>query len=192
MEIIADVECSPRRIYTGTIGFVEPGGRAQFNVAIRTVLIESRDRRRRVRRRRRHRRGFEPRRRVAGEPDKARVLAARPPAFDLLETMLWKPDGGYLLLGRHLKRLLQSAEYFGFHVDVLDVRDQLERSAATFRAAPHRVRLVVSRRGAVESRDTARHRSRVPGDCACGGADRSRESVSLSQDDERRSCMRTR
>ena len=38
MDIIAGIECSPRHIYTGTIGFVEPGGRAQFNVAIRTVL----------------------------------------------------------------------------------------------------------------------------------------------------------
>jgi para-aminobenzoate synthetase/4-amino-4-deoxychorismate lyase len=28
MEIIAAVECSPRRAYTGTIGFVEPGGRS--------------------------------------------------------------------------------------------------------------------------------------------------------------------
>ena len=56
MEIIAGVECSPRRIYTGSIGFIEPGGRAQFNVAIRTVLVDHRDGRRRVRRRRRHRR----------------------------------------------------------------------------------------------------------------------------------------
>jgi para-aminobenzoate synthetase/4-amino-4-deoxychorismate lyase len=34
MEIVATVECSPRRIYTGTLGFLEPNGRAQFNVAI--------------------------------------------------------------------------------------------------------------------------------------------------------------
>jgi len=150
MEIIAGVECSPRRIYTGTIGFVEPGGRSQFNVAIRTVLVN----------------------RATGQADygvgggivadsnradewresriKARALAARPLSFDLLETMLWKPGAGYLLIGRHLKRLLQSADYFAFHVDVLDVRDQLERYAADLPPAPHRVRLVVSRRGAVE------------------------------------------
>ena len=39
MEIIAELESSPRRIYCGTIGFMTPGGRAQFNVAIRTVLL---------------------------------------------------------------------------------------------------------------------------------------------------------
>ena len=149
MEIIAGVECSPRRIYTGTIGFVEPGGRSQFSVAIRTVLMN----------------------RATGEAEygvgggivadsnradewresqiKSRALAARPPSFDLLETMLWQPGAGYLLLGRHMKRLLQSADYFAFQIDVLDVRDQLERHAAGL-PTPHRVRLVVSRRGAVE------------------------------------------
>lgn len=150
MEIIASVECSPRRIYTGTIGFVEPGGRSQFSVAIRTVLMN----------------------RATGEAEygvgggivadsnradewtesqiKSRALAARPPSFDLLETMLWMPDAGYPLLGRHMKRLLQSADYFAFQIDVLDVRDQLERYAAGLPPTPHRVRLVVSRRGAVE------------------------------------------
>ena len=44
-----------------SIGFIEPGGRSQFNVAIRTVLVESRDGRGRVRRRRRNRRRFESR-----------------------------------------------------------------------------------------------------------------------------------
>jgi para-aminobenzoate synthetase/4-amino-4-deoxychorismate lyase len=149
MEIIAAVECSPRRIYTGAIGFVEPGGRSQFSVAIRTVLVN----------------------RSTGEAEygvgggivadsnrddewnesrmKARALAARPPAFDLLETLLWMPETGYLLLGRHMKRLLQSAEYFSFQADLVDIRDQLERYAAALPATPHRVRLTVSRRGGV-------------------------------------------
>lgn len=150
MEIVAGVECSPRRIYTGTIGFVDPGGRAQFNVAIRTVLV--------------NRRTGEAEYGVGGgivadsvcsdewheSQIKSRALAAAPPSFELLETMLWKPDAGYLLLGRHLKRLLQSADYFGFYIDVPDVRDRLERYAAALPVVPHRIRLVVSRRGAVE------------------------------------------
>ena len=77
-------------------------------------------------------------------------MSARRPAFDLLETMLWKPDAGYLLLGLHLKRLLQSADYFGFHVDLLDLRDRLDKYAADLPEGPHRVRLVVSRRGAAD------------------------------------------
>ncbi|MEO5739226.1 MAG: aminodeoxychorismate synthase component I [Vicinamibacterales bacterium] len=150
MEIIAGLECSPRHIYTGTIGFIDPGGRSQFNVAIRTVLVNS----------------------ATGEAEygvgggivadsnradewsesqmKSRALSARFPSFDLLETLLWKPDSGYLLLGRHMKRLLQSADYFAFDVDVLDVRDRLEAYASGLPPIPHRVRLVVSRRGAVE------------------------------------------
>ena len=40
MEIIAQLEPSPRRIYTGAIGFIAPGRRAQFNVAIRTLLVD--------------------------------------------------------------------------------------------------------------------------------------------------------
>ena len=150
MEIIAGVECSPRRIYTGTIGFVEPGGRSQFNVAIRTVLV--------------HRRSGEAEYGIGGgivadsslteewneSQIKARALATRPPSFDLLETMLWTPDAGYVLIGRHLKRLLQSSDYFGFQVDVLDVRARLEQYAAHLMPVPQRVRVTVSRSGAVD------------------------------------------
>jgi para-aminobenzoate synthetase/4-amino-4-deoxychorismate lyase len=49
-----------------------------------------------------------------------------------------------------MKRLLESADYFGFQLDMLDVRDRLERYSAGLPATPHRVRLVASRRGAVE------------------------------------------
>jgi para-aminobenzoate synthetase/4-amino-4-deoxychorismate lyase len=150
MEIIAGVECSPRRIYTGTIGFVEPGGRSQFNVAIRTVLV--------------HRATGEAEYGIGGgivadstlaeewneSQIKARALAARPPSFDLLETMLWKPDVGYVLIGRHLKRLLQSSDYFGFQVDVLDVRARVEQFAQSLPPTPQRIRVTVSRSGAVD------------------------------------------
>jgi para-aminobenzoate synthetase/4-amino-4-deoxychorismate lyase len=149
MEIIASVECSPRRIYTGTIGFVEPGGRAQFNVAIRTILVNRSTREAEYG----VGGGIVADSNSAGEWAETRiksgVLSARPLSFDLLETMLWQPGAGYLLIGRHLKRLLQSADYFAFEVNVHDVREQLERYAAALPPAAHRVRLVVSRGGAV-------------------------------------------
>lgn len=154
MEIIAGVECSPRRIYTGAIGFLEPGGRSQFSVAIRTVLV--------------HRATAEAEYGVGGgivadsnvndewneSRLKAGALAARPLSFDLLETILWKPDAGYVLLGRHLKRLLQSSDYFGFQIDVLDVRDRLEQYGATLAATPQRVRVTVSQTGAIDITST--------------------------------------
>jgi para-aminobenzoate synthetase/4-amino-4-deoxychorismate lyase len=150
MAIIAELECSPRRIYTGTVGFIDPGGRAQFNVAIRTALIN----------------------RKTGEAEygagggivadsnvdremaearlKSKVLCASRPAFDLLETMLWTPEAGFLLLELHLKRLLQSAEYFAFHLSLQSVRQQLAELADTFNGTARRVRMVVSKAGAVQ------------------------------------------
>lgn len=40
MEILAELEEAPREIYCGTIGWAAPDGRAEFNVAIRTLIHE--------------------------------------------------------------------------------------------------------------------------------------------------------
>ena len=39
MEIIAELESAPRGVYTGAIGWIGPGRRASFSVAIRTAEI---------------------------------------------------------------------------------------------------------------------------------------------------------
>jgi len=147
MEIIAELEDQPRRIYCGTVGMITAPRKAQFNVAIRTVLIDNRT--------------------GAAEygagggivwdstaesefgecATKARVLSHAPPDFALLETMRWTPEDGFFLLDRHLRRLRQSAEYFGFAMDEETVRRSLSLSVATLPARPHRIRLVVSRDG---------------------------------------------
>src|ERR1035438_9221092 len=109
MQIIAGLETLPRRIYTGTVGFFAPGRRAQFNVAIRTLLA--------------NRRtgcaeygvgsgitwGSDPEAEWEECRAKARVLSAPVVAFSLLETMRWTPEEGYFLLERHLERLRASA-----------------------------------------------------------------------------------
>ena len=41
MEIIRELERFPRRAYTGTIGILRPGGDCTFNVAIRTVVLDT-------------------------------------------------------------------------------------------------------------------------------------------------------
>jgi len=41
MEIINEVESFPRGIYTGALGFIEPGGDCVFNVPIRTISIDN-------------------------------------------------------------------------------------------------------------------------------------------------------
>ena len=149
MEIIAQLEPSPRRIYTGAIGFIAPGRRAQFNVGIRTLLLD--------------RRtgcaeysvgggitwGSQPEAEWQECRDKARILTTRVPAFSLLETMLWTAEEGYFLLARHLERLEQSALYFGFNIDLPAVRLELEHLAARLDRKRQKVRLLVAREGRV-------------------------------------------
>lgn len=162
MRIIQELEPEPRRIYCGAIGFIAPDPihpdanvsraplRAQFNVAIRTVLID----------------------REQGSAEygvgsgivwdsvseaeyeecriKARVLNETRPAFALLESLRWAPDEGYTLLDRHLHRLFTSAEYFGFAFDVEAARHELQALAAGLPPLPHKVRLTASRQGGLQ------------------------------------------
>jgi para-aminobenzoate synthetase/4-amino-4-deoxychorismate lyase len=148
MEIIQGLEKDPRGIYTGAIGFIAPDGTAQFNVAIRTAVVD----------------------RSAGVVEygigggivwdsnadseyeeaitKSRILARRNPemqpgCFQLLETMLWE-DGEIFLLERHLKRLAGSAEYFDVKVDLNEIRDHLCNLRFN---EPTRLRLLLSRDG---------------------------------------------
>ena len=71
--------------------------------------------------------------------------AGSPPGFDLLETMRWD-DQGFFLLERHLDRMADSAEYFGFRLARGAVREALRRAAAGW-SGPRRVRLLASREG---------------------------------------------
>ncbi|MFH0880291.1 MAG: aminodeoxychorismate synthase component I [Lentisphaerota bacterium] len=149
MEIIADLETTPRRVYTGAVGYLSPGCRAQFNVAIRTLLI--------------HRKNGEAEYGVGGGivwdskwaserqecRIKAKVLSMRRPDFDLLETLRWAPESGCDLLRYHLKRLAESAAYFQYTLDTSLVRLELDQLASRLPPAPHRVRLLASRKGAV-------------------------------------------
>jgi para-aminobenzoate synthetase/4-amino-4-deoxychorismate lyase len=153
MRIIAGVESLPRNIYTGTIGFLDPAGRAQFSVAIRTALI--------------NRKTETAEYGIGGgivsdsiwseeraEAElKSRVLGRRDPDFDLLETIAWTQGESYLLLDLHLQRLMRSAEYFGFDVDAREVTAQLSRFAELKLrngGERYRVRMLVSKRGNVD------------------------------------------
>ncbi|HJR61185.1 MAG TPA: aminodeoxychorismate synthase component I [Vicinamibacterales bacterium] len=176
MQIIRDLESMPRGIYTGAIGYFSPRGRAHFNVAIRTVVID----------------------RQAGEAEfgvgsgivwdsvdedeydecvlKARMLASAgtsargvvdskarrlrpagleasyvvgdPPGFRLLETILWRPDAGFVLLEAHLHRLAASAECFGFACDPEEVRELVNDAVEDLRG-PSRLRVMLEADGSV-------------------------------------------
>lgn len=148
-EIISEIETSPRGIYTGCIGYLAPGRRAQFNVAIRTATLD-RDR------------GaieygtgggivWDSTSQAEYEECllKARIVTDAPPSFSLLETMLWEPRSGYFLLEKHLQRLAGSADYFGVYADLARVRERLDALAAGFPEQPQRVRLLVDRNGRI-------------------------------------------
>ena len=149
MEIIASLESTPRRIYTGTIGFIAPGRRAQFNVAIRTILLHKPTARAEY--------GAgggivwdsTPEKEYQEIQTKTKVLNSYPRDFDLLESMLWSAPVGYWLLDHHLKRLARSADYFGFQVDIHTIRQEVLRVAANLSSGSYKVRLLVSRFGGV-------------------------------------------
>jgi para-aminobenzoate synthetase/4-amino-4-deoxychorismate lyase len=143
MGIIAGLEAGARGVYCGTVGWIRPNGNATFNVAIRSftrfpdgglvypvgsgLVADS-----------------------AADAEYAECLlkaerASRPlPDFELLETLLWRPEGGYWLLDRHLERLANSAEYWGYPLDLGDLRRQV---LAVAPAEQSRVRLLLSALG---------------------------------------------
>ena len=152
--IIARLEDSCRRVYTGCMGFFRPGGDCQFNVAIRTAIVD--------------RERAEAEYGVGGgivwdstapsEYDecavKARVLTNARQEFSLLETLLWTKEDGFFLLDQHIRRLKSSAAYFGRRVKKSAVIAALEQKAACFRGPAFRVRLLVSERGEIRLEDT--------------------------------------
>jgi para-aminobenzoate synthetase / 4-amino-4-deoxychorismate lyase len=142
MRILRGIESSPRRIYTGTVGFAAPDGRAQFNVAIRTALVD------RVRRSAEYGTGGGITWDSSADAEweeartKTAVLSIAPRAFELLETLRWSPGEGFALLDAHLDRAARSAAYFRFSFDRDAVLGAL-RAGAAGRTAPHRVRLLL-------------------------------------------------
>jgi len=148
MGVIADIEGSPRGVYTGAIGRFDANGDAAFNVAIRTLTLEP---------------GAEAatfgvggglvadslcRDEWAETRVKSAFLATPGPGFDLIETMAFDPVAGIAQLERHLKRMSASASAFGFAFDRHAARNELQ--AATFRLRGcHRIRLLLARGGAI-------------------------------------------
>jgi para-aminobenzoate synthetase/4-amino-4-deoxychorismate lyase len=146
MGIIARCETSPRHIYTGAIGHIAPERKAIFSVAIRTVVVDKRKLLAEY--------GIgggvvwdsTPQGEYLESLLKAAILASPPPEFSLLETILHTPGEGYYLLDYHLRRLNQSAEYFGFEPPITPSQT-LAAFANSLPDEPQRVRLLVSRTG---------------------------------------------
>jgi para-aminobenzoate synthetase/4-amino-4-deoxychorismate lyase len=115
MEIIRELEASPRGLYCGAIGHFAPDGSARFNVAIRTLTI-------------RDGRGelgiggaVVQDSRSGSEYDecllKARYYESARRPLELIETLRWSPGGGFVRRERHLERMACSAQFFGIPFD---------------------------------------------------------------------------
>lgn len=150
METIAEQEVSPRGFYCGSLGYWGPDGQAQFNVAIRTLQV---DRQRQqlsygtgggiVWDSQGHQEWQESR-------NKCAVLRQGARSFDLLESLLWRPGLGYWLLPEHLRRLRRSARYFGFPLELEQVRQVLTEHARQLTSdQAYKVRLLCASSGSL-------------------------------------------
>jgi para-aminobenzoate synthetase/4-amino-4-deoxychorismate lyase len=146
MEILRQLESSPRGAYCGAIGFFAPpnekeGGDARFNVAIRTLTVrdhagtlgigggvvqDSAE-------------GSE----YAECLLKAQFFAASRRPLQLIETL--KHDGGFVRLERHLARMAASAKLFDLDFDEALSRRALQDAVAG--PGPKRVRLTLDEAG---------------------------------------------
>ncbi len=143
MEIIRDLEMEPRGIYTGAIGYIEPGKDMCFNVVIRSLVlfpdgsgemgvgsgvVNDSD--------------------AEAEYDecrlKGRFFTDRFSDFHLIESLRY--DEGYRNLDRHLDRLNQSASELGFDLDAAPLREHLLEHASEL-TTPSKVRVLLSKNG---------------------------------------------
>ena len=149
MQRIAELEESPRGLYTGALGWLAPEGDCRFNVAIRTIELTP---------------GRGPVRQarlgvgsgIVADADaareyaecllKARFLTAFDPHFELLETLRLE-GGAYPLLTLHLERLQASAQTLGFACTLPAVSAALAAEAVCRPIGVFRVRLTLAHDG---------------------------------------------
>jgi len=145
MQRIAELEDTPRHLYTGALGWLAPGGDCRFNVAIRTLELGPHgDARIGV--------GSG----IVADADaaseyaecllKASFLVGSDPGFELFETLRLEA-GRYPLLRLHLERLQASAASLGFTCVLPSLSATLAAAATAHPAGAFRVRLLLRHDG---------------------------------------------
>lgn len=149
MDVIKQLETTAREAYCGAIGFVTPDNEATFNVAIRTIKVDTN-------------------KRIASYGvgggitwdstagneyeevlTKAKVLTSQHIPKQLLESLLLV-DGKYFLLSLHLKRLKDSASYFNFSFSYQQIANRLQQLAAQYPDGHYKVRLLLNNNGQID------------------------------------------
>ncbi len=146
MQIIAALEKSPRKLYTGSIGFIS-SEKAVFNIPIRTVNIDKLTKESEL--------GLGSG--IVWDSDaeseyeevllKGRFINNPQKYFELLETMLVQ-DGKIFLLNYHLRRLKNAAEYFLFQSDERKIVERLQNIVSKFdNKQKYKIRLLLNKWG---------------------------------------------
>ncbi len=155
MEIIQEIEKTPRGAYTGALGWIAPWGDFSFNVAIRTMTVEPSGRV-----------TYPVGAGIVADSDpsaeydecllKAKAIQGETTPFSLIETLEWQPRTGFTYLEPHLDRLERSARHFSFTYTREGVRKALDaevgRNAGGTRL---RVRLTLAADGAIATSASA-------------------------------------
>lgn len=150
MQIIRDLEPRARGAYTGALGLLRPGGDCVFNVAIRTVVVDTESGRATF--------GVGGGVTIDSTAEreyeeclvKSRFLNSSTVEFQLFESILLE-DGEYFLLAEHLQRLKESAEHFGFRFPGTQINADLGRIAIEKSRGAFKVRLTLWKDGRIET-----------------------------------------
>ena len=147
MEIIRELEETPRGLYCGAIGSFSPDGCAAFNVAIRTLTIEGAKGTLGIGG------GLVADSRADAEYDecliKARFFSDGRPPLSLIETFRHEPDRGFLRDALHLERLERSARALGLPFEKTKIEEALS-FAVRGKTQASRVRILLSEDGTVD------------------------------------------
>ena len=166
MELIDEIETTPRGLYTGTIGWYDapsdstpdaphPCGDFCLSVTIRTLTLDVPNEATGLRAGTMGVGGGIVLDSVAADELaecrlKAKFLTGADPGFELFETMRASREAGVAHLDRHLARLAASAAELGFVFEESALREQIdERCAHLSAGGEHRFRLALSKEGRV-------------------------------------------
>ena len=146
MELIHDLEEGSRGVYCGSIGHIAPNQDMNFNVAIRTVVVDA-DGRGEI--------GVgsgivadsEVNKEYHEAILKMRFLTDVMDDFQIFETMLFDGAEGIWLLDYHMARMKKSAAHFNFPFSEIDAHSLLDEETSGHENQRLRVRLVLDREG---------------------------------------------
>lgn len=150
MQLIDEIESTPRRLYTGAIGWLDASGDLCLSVAIRTLVVDAAKKRGVLG----ISAGIVLDSVAADEFEecllKARFLTGADPGFELFETTYATRGEGVRHYARHVARLKGGAAYLGFVFDEHALDAQVAQHCAGFDAGkPYRLRIALDKSGRI-------------------------------------------